>query len=66
MVQRYDFAEDEGHMCTCCTVFSEEGPYVRYEDYLALHALMCRLTDQINLCELPEGLYNELEFAGLL
>lgn len=43
-----------------------DGYFVKYEDYLALHALMCRLTDQINLCELPEGLYNELEFAGVL
>lgn len=43
-----------------------DGYFVKYEDYLALHALMCGLTDQINLCELPEGLYNELEFAGVL
>ena len=62
MVQRYD---DVGY-----GVFDmgpdPEGEWVKYEDYAALHALMCRLTDQINICELPEGLYNELEFAGLI
>lgn len=59
MVTRYgEFSEGVGP--------DETGEYVKYADYLALHALMCRLTDQINICELPEGLYNELEFAGLI
>ena len=39
---------------------------VKYEDYLALHALMCRLTDQFNLCEIPDDLYEALEAAGIL
>lgn len=58
MVKRYDFAEDEGHLCTCCTVFSEEGPYVRYEDYDAmrkerdaLRCLMQRAYDEREVCE---------------
>lgn len=59
MVKRYE--NNYGDMME-----DADGYFVKYEDYLALHALMCRLTDQINLCELPEGLYNELEFAGLL
>ena len=37
------------------------GDWVSYEDYAALHALMCRLTDQVNLCKLPDGLYDDLE-----
>lgn len=64
MVQRYDFCDRYG--VKLHESENDSGEFVKYEDYLALHALMCRLTDQINLCELPEGLYNELEFAGLL
>ncbi|EJM7831456.1 hypothetical protein OS738_004658 [Salmonella enterica] len=45
---------------------TERDEWVKYEDYAALHALMCRLTDQVNLRELSDGLYDDLEKAGLL
>ena len=38
MVQRYDFAEDTGAICTCGEVYSEEGLYVLNEDYEKLKA----------------------------
>lgn len=60
MVKRYGCDLHEGMS------MREQGPWVHYEDYEQLHALMCRLTDQVNLCELPEGLYDDLEKAGLL
>lgn len=60
MVQRYSCYLDEG------MVPREAGPWVHYEVYEQLHAIVCRLTDHVNLCELPDGLYEKLEEMGLL
>lgn len=61
MVQRYDFAELTGTY-----EIDDNGPVVKYEDYAALQGLMFRLTDQFNMCELPDDLYEALEAAGIL
>lgn len=58
MVQRYD--------CRGAVVTHEKGPFVEYEDYAALQGLMFLLTDQFNMCELPDDLYEALEAAGIL
>lgn len=55
MVQRYDFAEDTGSFCTCCTVCSEDGPYVRYADYESLQK------ERDALKYLMQRAYDELE-----
>lgn len=60
MVQRYGCYLDEG------MVPREAGPWVHYEAYEQLHAIVCRLTDHINLSGLPDSLYEELEEIGLL
>lgn len=61
MVQRYDVwcIED---------IFknSHDGSYVKYEDYEDLYTVLCLLTDQVNLCELPDSLCEKLETLGLL
>ncbi|EKO7540751.1 hypothetical protein P0845_004295 [Salmonella enterica] len=43
-----------------------DGEYVKYDDYAELRSLLFRMTDSVNLSELPEGLYDDLEKAGLL
>lgn len=60
MVQRYGCVLDEGMLRR------EEGPWVHYEDYEDLHAVLCLLTDQVNLSELPDSLCEKLEAMGLL
>lgn len=44
----------------------DEGDWVGYEDYEDLYAVLCLLTDQVNLCELPDSLCEKLEAMGLL
>ncbi|ELZ3650013.1 hypothetical protein ULT26_004307 [Salmonella enterica] len=45
---------------------TERDEWVKYEDYAELRSLLFRMTDSINLSELPEGLYDDLEARGLL
>ncbi|QHJ79744.1 MAG: hypothetical protein [Caudoviricetes sp.] len=68
MVQRYELEEMSRNPFESyrCLEDNEEGDWVKYADYLAIHALMCRLTDQFNLCEIPDDLYEALEAAGIL
>lgn len=65
MVQRYELKED----CVTGHIDLEEdtdGGWVSYEDYEGLYAVLCLLTDQVNLCELPYSLYEKLEAKGVL
>lgn len=43
MVQRYDFAEDTGAICTCCAVLSTNGEYVLHEEYNRLEMQLLRV-----------------------
>ncbi|ECC9987761.1 hypothetical protein LJ084_004697 [Salmonella enterica] len=45
---------------------ADDGRWVKYEDYAELRSLIFRMTDSVNLSELPEGLYDDLEARGLL
>lgn len=60
MVQRLDICGN--YIAEPC----DEGGYVEYEDYEDLYAVLCLLTDQVNLCELPDSLCEKLEAMGLL
>lgn len=68
MVVRYDLTEDcvNGEVDITPVPDSHEGRYVSYEDYEDLYAVLCLLTDQVNLCELPDSLCEKLETLGLL
>lgn len=64
MVQRYEF---ELYHCNGGDMSPDDnGAYVSYEDYAELRSLLFRMTDSVNLSELPEGLYDDLEVRGLL
>lgn len=63
MVQRYS---TYGYDWECETYKDDRGELVKYDDYATLRALLFRLTDHVNLSELPDGLYDDLEKAGLL
>ena len=65
MVQRYGLKED----CVTYHIDLEEdtdGGWVSYEDYEDLYTVLCLLTDQVNLCELPDSLCEKLEAMGVL
>lgn len=65
MVRKYELKED----CVTGHIDLEEdmeGDWVSYEDYEDLYAVLCLLTDQVNLCELPDSLYEKLEAKGVL
>ena len=68
MVVRYDLTEDcvSGAVDITPVPDSHEGRYVAYEDYEDLYAVLCLLTDQVNLCELPDSLCEKLKAIGLL
>lgn len=62
MVQRYSFERYNTTELTEPVLVD----FVKYKDYEDLHAVLCLLIDQVNLCELPDSLCEKLEAMGLL
>ncbi|QYC53060.1 hypothetical protein [Salmonella phage vB_SalS_TU03] len=60
MVQRYDITGKY------MVYPKDEGRIVLYEDYAELIRIILNITDNINVYELPDYLYEKLESRGLL